>query len=71
MHVTEVARELGVSTRTVYRLIQGGNLPAKVVTRNRPVTGYDVDESLVSKIKEKLQNKKPTINEIKYIIGGL
>jgi hypothetical protein len=71
--VEEVANELGISTRSVYRLIECGLLPAtNKVIGHKPIYGYDVDVEVVKKVIDRLPAKyKATMSHIKIILGGL
>ena len=52
MRVTEAAKKLGISERSVYRLINEGVLPATVRPRDRPVLGYELDDGFIINIQK-------------------
>ena len=70
MRASRVAEELGISERSVYRLIRDGTFKAKVKIRDSPILGYAVSEKLVSALKLKftLQGEIPTPAKIREIM---
>jgi len=58
MKVENVAYEWNISTRTVYRLIERGLLPAEIVTIQIPQECYDIPATTVSRVAEMLKQKK-------------
>ena len=61
MLVDEAANILGISYRSIYRMIHDGTLPVSVKSRDRPVIikteVYDVADTLVQDIKARIAGK--------------
>ena len=70
MRVIEAAMKLGISERSVYRLIREGLLLASVRPRDRPVLGYEVDAGVIQQIQVELDAKgeKPTPGRVRVIL---
>lgn len=70
MRVAEAATELGISERSVYRLIKEGVMPAAVHPRDRPVLGYEVDPALIHEVQKVLASlpEEPTPSRVKEIL---
>ena len=69
MRAEEVAKEWGMSTRQVYRLIKDGSLPATTKPRDRPVYGYEVERDVVLAVKKRLNGEShPNRGLIKAIL---
>lgn len=60
MRIDDVADTWGISTRTVYRLIERGLLPAEIVTIQVPQDCYDIPATMMSRVEEMLKHKGKT-----------
>ena len=54
MRVAEAAAKLGISERSVYRLVREGLMPATVLPRDTPVLGYEIGDKIITTIKSRL-----------------
>jgi len=54
MRIEVVAKEWGISIRTVYRLVKNKLLPAEIVTDQKPQDRFDIASSLVSEVRQEL-----------------
>ena len=67
--IKQVAERWGISSRSVYRMIETGILPAKTTARPIPVYSYSVDGYLVDKVEKALQLQgKQSPRKIKKLI---
>ena len=71
MRVSDAARKLGISERSLYRLVKDGTLPATVRARDRPVFGYELDDHYILNIQKILErdNCSPTPAKIRDIVS--
>lgn len=58
MRIEDVARTWGINVRAVYRLITDGVLYAEEKPRVTILTGYDIEDTLVHKVKECIKRHK-------------
>jgi stalled ribosome rescue protein Dom34 len=58
MKIEYVAKEWGISSRTVYRLVERGLLPAEIITVSIPQECYDIAVITVSRVSEMLKQKR-------------
>ena len=68
MKVTEVAKEWGISTRTIYRMIRADIIPVYSDIASRPIMCFHVDKQLVEKVKRLLAGKEVNPDVIRTII---
>lgn len=67
MTIEEVAKKLGISSRSVYRMIDSGVLPAKMQARKITIYAWVVDDKLVEKVSSRLQGATLPREVIKII----
>ncbi|MBT9132836.1 MAG: hypothetical protein DDT33_01366 [Firmicutes bacterium] len=70
MRVAEAAKRLEVSERSLYRLIRDGTLPNTKETRNQPVLGYELSDTLILTLQEIMRREQCSLTpaRIKSIV---
>ena len=71
MKVAEVAKRWGISTRSIYRMIDMGLIPTYQALTERPIFCTHVDEQFVEEVQQLLVGKEVNPNVIRTIAWEL